>query len=108
MIPSKEKQEKKWRKKSQISWKERKRKKEACAGWPFAHDRTLEADILASVTDHEGCVGPRVVLEVWVVLGFTFWLDSDQNAGILRRSSLFIKIQWYSSDVLLLLCRESH
>ena len=34
---------------------------------------------LASVTDHEGCVGPRVVLEVWVVLGFTFWLDSDQK-----------------------------
>ena len=58
---------------------------------------------LASGT--EGCVGPRVVLDVWVVLGFTFRLDSDQNrsnsfkgvyrqnSGILPPSSLFIKLQ---------------
>ena len=58
---------------------------------------------LASGT--KGCVGPRVVLDVWVVLGFTFWLDIDQkrsnsfkrrlsaNSGILRPSSLFIKLQ---------------
>ena len=34
----------------------------------------------------EGCVGLRLVLNVWVVLGFTFWLDSDQ-----KRSNSFKK-----------------
>ena len=54
MIPSKGKQEKKWGNKSEISWKERKRKKEASARWPFAHDRTLEADIIFLASGTEG------------------------------------------------------
>ena len=45
MLPTKGKKEQKWVKKSEISWKERKRKKKASARWPFTHDRTLEADI---------------------------------------------------------------
>ena len=95
MIPSKGKQKKKWGKKREISWKGKSDRRKRMPGGLSRMTELWKLTFLASGT--KGCVGPRVVLDLWVVLGFNFWLDIDQKRSNSLKRRLSAKFRNFAT-----------